>query len=197
MNKNHDHAFAVVEAYDWCQSAEASTTDIGSYTSLVYFLCRCYRRHRSLSWPSRNMVSNLRRSLPITQRGISRYLSLNMLVSSNSLKQFTTLNRSCTLLTLVPPYLAGFVQSLEFLKKFLKFAQQFSRPGKRLENRDKVWKLVKCFFLKPQQLLYKWFFLLWSNIQSRPRTFLVHREKRFVPAVLRCVLNTYLLALNL
>ena len=76
---------------------------LGSYTSLVYFLCRCYRRHRSLSWPSRNMVSNLRRSLSSTQRGISRYLSLNMLVSSNSLKQFTSLSRSCTLLTLVPP----------------------------------------------------------------------------------------------
>ena len=30
----------------------------------------------------------------------------------------------------------GFVQSLEFLK----FANQFSRPGKSLENKDKVWK---------------------------------------------------------
>ena len=34
----------------------------------------------------------------------------------------------------------GSVQSLQFLKKVLKFAQQFSRPGKILENRDKVWK---------------------------------------------------------
>ena len=36
---------------------------------------------------------------------------------------------------------SGFVQSLEFLKKFLKCAQQlFFRPGKSLENRDEVLK---------------------------------------------------------
>ena len=34
----------------------------------------------------------------------------------------------------------GLVQSLEFLEKVLKFAKQFFRPGKSLENRDKVWK---------------------------------------------------------
>ena len=34
---------------------------------------------------------------------------------------------------------AGFIQSLEFLKKVLKFVQQFSRPGKSLENRDEVY----------------------------------------------------------
>ena len=34
--------------------------------------------------------------------------------------------------------------------KVLKIAQQFSRSGKRLENRDKIWKMVKSleFFFK-------------------------------------------------
>ena len=37
---------------------------------------------------------------------------------------------------------SGLVQSCEFLKKSWNF-QQFSRPGKSLENGDKVWKNVK------------------------------------------------------
>ena len=32
------------------------------------------------------------------------------------------------------------VQRIQFSKNFLKFAQQLSRPGKSLENRDIVWK---------------------------------------------------------
>ena len=36
----------------------------------------------------------------------------------------------------------GFIQSW-ILEKVLKFAQQFFRPGKSLENRDKVWKNSK------------------------------------------------------
>ena len=52
----------------------------------------------------------------------------------------------------------GFIQSLEFLKKVLKFAQQFSRPGKSLEMEIKCGKMVKSlefFFSKLQQVLYK------------------------------------------
>ena len=37
---------------------------------------------------------------------------------------------------------SGIVQSREFLKKSWNL-QQFSRPGKSLENEDKVWKNVK------------------------------------------------------
>ena len=39
---------------------------------------------------------------------------------------------------------SGFVQSIEFLKKFFKFAQQFSRPRKSLE---KMVKSLEFFFL--------------------------------------------------
>ena len=44
--------------------------------------------------------------------------------------------------------------------KVLKIAQQFSRSGKRLENRDKIWKNGKkswVFFSKLQQVFYKCF----------------------------------------
>ena len=68
----------------------------------------------------------------------------------------------------------GFVQSLELL-----FAQQFSRPGKRLENGDEVWTNGKknfrffffFFFSKAitSALEVNFCFSLWSNlIQSRP-----------------------------
>ena len=42
-------------------------------------------------------------------------------------------------------------------EKVMKFAQQFSRPGKSLENRDKVWNMVKSLekngYNKLQQVL--------------------------------------------
>ena len=55
------------------------------------------------------------------------------------------------------------------LKKFLKCAQQFFRPGKSLENRDEVLKNGKTswgvfFFWKLQQVLSKWNFFVWSNL---------------------------------
>ena len=43
-------------------------------------------------------------------------------------------------ITIVIIQLTGLIQSPEFLKNALKFAQQFSRPGECLENRDKVMK---------------------------------------------------------
>ena len=50
---------------------------------------------------------------------------------------------------------AGFVQSLKLLKNSWQFAQQFSRPRKSLENKDKVWKKSGVlFFSKPRQMLY-------------------------------------------
>jgi len=60
-------------------------------------------------------------------------------------------------LALKPNLLAGW-NTVEFiLEKALKFSQQFSRPGKSLENRDKVLKVLKSleFFSKLQQVLYK------------------------------------------
>ena len=83
----------------------------------------------------------------------------------------------------------GFVQSLEFLKKVLKFAQQFSRPGKSLEMEIKCGKMVKSleffFFSKLQQVLYKWSFFHFGQILfNLSCTFAAHLERSFVPAFL-------------
>ena len=63
----------------------------------------------------------------------------------------------------------------------MKFAQQFSRPGKSLENGDKVWEHGKkswfFFSSKLQKELYKWSFFILVN-----RTFAPHLEGSFVPA---------------
>ena len=71
------------------------------------------------------------------------------------------------------------------LEKVLKFAQQFSKPGKSLENGNKVWKNGKkswVFFFSKLQQIYKWFFVLfWSNlIQSQ-----LYDERSFIPAFLK------------
>ena len=56
--------------------------------------------------------------------------------------------------------------------KVLKFDQQFSRPGKSLDNRDKV--LEKS---------YKWIFFCFGHILfNLARMFAAHHEKSFVPA---------------
>ena len=44
------------------------------------------------------------------------------------------------------------------LENVLKFAKQFSRPGKSLENRDKVWMFSLFSFSRLQQVLNKWIF---------------------------------------
>ena len=78
---------------------------------------------------------------------------------------------------------AGFIQSLEFLKKVLKFVQQFSRPGKSLENRDEVYENL-VFFSKLRQILYKWIFFHFCQILfNLVHMFAAHHEKSFVPAL--------------
>ena len=61
-------------------------------------------------------------------------------------------------------------------EKVWKFAQQFSRPGKRPENGVKVWKNGKksWHFFRFGQILF--------NVFS---TFAAHREKSFIPAFFR------------
>ena len=55
--------------------------------------------------------------------------------------------------------LSCFVQSFEFLKKVLKFATQFSRPGKVEVNSGKMVKSLEFFsFSKLEQVLNKWIF---------------------------------------
>ena len=67
-----------------------------------------------------------------------------------------------------------FIQSLGFLKKFLKFAEQFSRPEKSLEIEIKSGKMVKrrkfffVFKVTTSALEVK-VFSFWSNLGlSRP-----------------------------
>ena len=66
-------------------------------------------------------------------------------------------------LTVVPSWILG---------KVLKFAHQFSRPGKGLENRDKVlkkWLKVLRFFWKLQQVHNRWnFFVLVKSYSVSP-----------------------------
>ena len=92
---------------------------------------------------------------------------------------------------------SGFVLSLELL-----FVQQFSRPGKRLENGDKVWtngKKNSVFFFKAttSALEVNFCFSFWSNlIQSRPIVCSVP-EKSFSSSFLRYLLISYLITLSL
>ena len=83
---------------------------------------------------------------------------------------------------------SGFVQSLEFLKKFLKCAQQFFRPGKSLENRDEVLKMVKSlkgFFLESSiRCFLSKVFLFGQIVFNLTCTFAANHEKSFVPAFL-------------
>ena len=79
-------------------------------------------------------------------------------------------------------------------EKVLKFAQQFSRSGKRLENRDIVWKNGKkswVFFQSYNRCFINvLFFLLsfWSNlIQSRPYVCIL--KTSFVPAFFKVCIN--------
>ena len=59
----------------------------------------------------------------------------------------------------------GFVQSLELL-----FAQQFSRPGKRLENGDEVWtngkKHWRFFFFQSYNKCFRSEFLFFIVVKS-------------------------------
>ena len=70
------------------------------------------------------------------------------------------------------------------LEKVLKFAQQFSRLGKSLENRNKVWKkMVKSLevFWKLEQVHYKSnFFPVGQIVFNFTCMFAVHRWKGFV-----------------
>ena len=70
------------------------------------------------------------------------------------------------------------------LEKVLKFAQRFSRPGKSLENGDKVWKNGKKSWVYFQSY-NKWFiseilFRFGQILFNLAGTFAVHREKSFV-----------------
>ena len=84
---------------------------------------------------------------------------------------------------------SGFVQSLEFLKKFLKCAQQFFRPGKSLENRDEVLKNGKTswgvfFFESSSRCFLSEIFLFGQILFNLTCTFAASHEKSFVPAFL-------------
>ena len=79
--------------------------------------------------------------------------------------------------------------------KVLKIAQQFSRSGKRLENRDKIWKNGKkswVFFQSYNRCFISVLFFLfsfWSNlIQSSPYVFTAS-WKIFVPAFFKVCIN--------
>ena len=66
------------------------------------------------------------------------------------------------------------------LEKVLKFARQFSRPGKSLENEDKVWENDKkswVFFSK--------LFILVKSYSIWPFTHVAHHEKSFLSAFLK------------
>ena len=54
------------------------------------------------------------------------------------------------------------------LEKVLKFAQQFSRPGKSLENRDKVWNMVKSleYFQSNNCFLSEFFYCFCQTLFS-------------------------------
>ena len=57
----------------------------------------------------------------------------------------------------------GLYRVLNSWKKVLKFAQQFSRPGKSLGNRDKVWKKWQNFFKSYNNCFISEIFSRWSN----------------------------------
>ena len=73
-----------------------------------------------------------------------------------------------------------FVQSW-IREKVLRLARQFSKPGKSLQNRDKFWENL-FFFLKVQQVPYKWIFFVAQILFNLTRLFAVHHGKSFVPA---------------
>ena len=85
----------------------------------------------------------------------------------------------------------------------LKFAQQFSRAGRSLENGDKVWKKDTqswIFFFKLQQVLYKWNKFRFRQIilnDNLAHTVAAHHEKSFDPVFLKSLLITYLISLSL
>ena len=71
------------------------------------------------------------------------------------------------------------------LEKALKFAQQFSRPGKSLENREKVWrygKSLKFFFQSYNKCFLSdfIFFVLVKSYSISPVRLQCVREKSFV-----------------
>ena len=63
------------------------------------------------------------------------------------------------------------------LEKVLKFVQQFSRPGKSLENEMKSTK-IEFFFSKLQQMLYKWIFFTFVKSYSISSICLQHTMKK-------------------
>ena len=78
---------------------------------------------------------------------------------------------------------AGFIQSLEFLKKSWNLSSNFL-------DLEKVWKIemkstkIQCFFSKLQQMLYKWIFFHFCQILfNLVHMFAAHPEKSFVPAL--------------
>jgi len=83
----------------------------------------------------------------------------------------------------------------------LKFAQQFYKQKKSLENGDEVWKNGK----KSRVYFHsynKWFvreilFCFGQILSNLAHTFAVHREKSFVPIFLRSVLIDSLITLSL
>ena len=89
------------------------------------------------------------------------------------------------------------------LGKVLKFVQQFSRAGKSLKNRDKVWKIVKLkswgFFQSYSKcFISEIFFIVVKFYSILPiHNFAVHRKRAFFLHVLRSVLITYLITSSL
>ena len=70
------------------------------------------------------------------------------------------------------------------LEKVLKFAQQFSRPGKSLENEDKVWENDK----KSRGIFFAFHF--GQILFNLANMHVAHHEKSFVSAFLKVSLTT-------
>ena len=82
------------------------------------------------------------------------------------------------------------------LEKVLKFSQQFSRPEKSLENKDKVWKNGKnswVFFFQSYSKCFIseffFFFVLVESYSTSPVRLHCVMKKSFVPAFFKVSIN--------
>ena len=76
-------------------------------------------------------------------------------------------------------------------EKVMKFAQQFSRPGKSMENGWRSW----VFFFQSYNKCFRSeiYFVLFKHYSFKlTRMFVAYNEESFVPAFLRSLLITYL-----
>ena len=78
------------------------------------------------------------------------------------------------------------------LEKVLKFSQQFSRPEKGLENKDKVWKNGKNFVQSYSKYFiseFFFFFVLVESYSTSPVRLHCVMKKSFVPAFFKVSIN--------